>query len=225
MTSGEFNDLTNYFQWFGSFLITVLAFAKTKGRQKQVLIIGIYGLNSVVFQSIQTGSNIFFGAINANLFGNLYVFTETVILHWLFTSAFNKTAATRIIIGVALIYAFIFLWFALPDLSVMQSNIRTIRDILMIVFALTYFFFLLRDLPEDNLYALPMFWINAGILFYFSCTFILSLSLPYLATALRDDFGYFWGFRNLLRGIFCLVICVGIWNSWALSKPAKISDL
>lgn len=213
MTEREIFNLTNYSQWFGSFLIAVLAFAIGKAKQKQVLIIGIYGLNSVIFQSIQTGFS-FFGKVNPNLFGNVYVLTETIILLWLFSIAFNKVIFTRSIIAVAVLYIGTFVLYTIPDLSIIHSNIRTIRDIIMILASLLYFFLLLKDLPEQNLFVLPMFWINAGILFFFSCTFLFSLSTAYLVETLREQYWYFLGFRNLLRLLFCLIICVGIWKSY-----------
>lgn len=221
MTEVEFFYLTNYSQGFGSLLIAVLAFAKPKNMQKQVLIMGTYGINSVIFQCVQTGFNSF-GKINPNPFGNIYVLTETIILLWLFSNAFNKVIFTRVILAGAVLYTLIFVWFALPDLDSLHSNIRTIRDLTMIVASLLYFFLLLKDLPEQNLYALPMFWINAGILFFFSCTFLFSLSTAYLVETLREQYGYFLGFRNLLRVLFCLIVCVGIWKSYA-SRNKKLT--
>lgn len=212
MTSIEFTNLTNYTQWFGSFLIALFAFRFSKKRQRQILIIGIYGVNSVLFQCFQTGFN-YYGKVNPNPIGNFYVLTETVILLWLYANAFNRLFFNRIILGVIIIYILVFIWFAIPDLKTMHSNIRTIRDMIMIIASLTYFFLLLKDLPEKNLYVLPMFWINSGILFFFSCTFVFSLSTMYLIEVFREQYGYFLGFRNLLRVLFSIIICIGIWES------------
>lgn len=84
----------------------------------------------------------------------------------------------------------------------------------MIVSSTLYFLLLLEDMPGHNLNDLPMFWINAAILFFFSSTFILSLTTTYLVETLRNQYAYLWIFRNLLRGVFCLIICVGILKSY-----------
>lgn len=213
MTSAEFKVAANIIQWSGSFLIAILAFAKLKNIQKHVLIIGIYGLNSVVFQGIQTGAYVL-AKVHPNPAGNFYVLTETILLLWLFANAFNRKSFTRFIIAIGVIYTLLFMWDALPNLTVIHANIRTFRDLIMIVASMLYFLLLLEDLPRHNLNDLPMFWINAAILFFFSSTFILSLTTTYLVKTLGDQYAYLWIFRNLLRGFFCLIICVGIWKSY-----------
>ncbi|WP_127121782.1 hypothetical protein [Chryseotalea sanaruensis] len=180
--------------------------------QKQIFIIGIYAINSVVFQCIQTGSYVI-AKVHPNPIGNFYVLIETIILLWFFASAFNKLTFVRVMLLVGVLYTIIFVCFALPDLYTIHSSTRAVRDLVMIICSSLYFFLLLKNLPGEDLYTLPMFWISAAILFFFSCTFILSLSTTYLIKTFRDQYVYFASFRNLLRALFCLIICLGIWKS------------
>lgn len=86
--------------------------------------------------------------------------------------------------------------------------LHTLRDFELIVCSVLLFW----KLPHNVSHTLPapLLWINAAILFYFSCTFILSLSMDYIAVVLRDDFILFWTFRNFLRFGFCIALCIGI---------------
>lgn len=108
MTPHLFLETTNYTQWFGSFLITVLAFAKPKDLQKRILIIGVYGLYSVIFQSIQTGAYLI-TKVHPNPTGNFYGLTETIILFWFFANAFNRENFTSVIIAVGVLYTLFFM--------------------------------------------------------------------------------------------------------------------
>jgi hypothetical protein len=217
MTPYTFLEITNYAQWFGSFLIAILAFAKPKNTKKQILIIGIYGLNSVIFQSIQTGAFLI-AKVHPNPTGNFYVLTETIILLWLFATAFNRKKFTSAIIVIGVLFTLFFLWSALPNLTIIHSNISTIRDIIMIIASMLYFLLSLEDTSEPNSNDMPMFWINAAVLFFFSATFTISLTNNYLVEKFEDQYGYFWGLRNLLRVTFCLIICGGIWKSYSLRQ-------
>jgi hypothetical protein len=207
-------DLSNYLQWFGSFLIFFSAALILRIRiTKEILIICIYGGNSFLAQCIQTSSIYFVEGQYRNLVGNVYVLAETLILLLLFFYTI-KNKFFHYLIALSAIVFTLFWTFTFTNIpTINSSSYRTLRDLLMIAYAVVYFFFLLKNLPEDNLIKLPMFWIASGILFFFSCTFMLSLSMDYIIEMMRDDFTAYWSFRNFLRTFFCAIICIGIWQA------------
>ena len=224
MTSFEVLQLSNYLQWFGSFSIVFSAILVLRLRvTKEILIIAIYGANSFLAQSIQTGFVYFKGIQYLNVVGNIYVLTETVVLLYLFYVVTSNKVFRYLILVFALGFTIFWLIVFSNDPAINSASYRTIRDVLMIVCSLEYFFFLLKYLPEDNLIKLPMFWVASGILFFFSCTFMLSLTQDYIREIMKNDFGTFWTFRNLLRAFFCVVICIGIWKARVLSKRAELT--
>lgn len=225
MTLKEIFDLSNYSQWFGSFVILMLVLNSYKGLPWNIRIIGLMGLVSVVFQLLQTISTYFFRSQHVNAIGDCYVFLETLIFLAYYYVLFNEGRLLRLALLFSAflsigIYAMVILadptypWYAV---------LNTLRNVILMVFSVITFFKLIKDLPNDNLLSLPTFWINSGILFLYSCTFMLSLSMDYIVTVLRDDFGAFWAFKNFLRVGFCVVICVGIWKArqQALSTQSK----
>lgn len=214
------NDISNYAQWLGSFVIMSLVTTSYKQVDGGVRIIGLMGLVSVVFQSLQAVSIEFFDSHYLNAIGDCYVFLETLLFlafyHVLF--AYNRYLRLALF-GSAFISIGIYSMVLFGDATYpWYAVLSATRNVLLILFSVVTFFKLLTDLPNDNLLSLPLFWINSGILFYFSCTFMLSLSMDYIAQVLTNDFKMFWTFKNFLRAGFCVVICVGIWKARNLSK-------
>jgi hypothetical protein len=186
-----------------------------KRLDKGIWIIGLMGFISVLFQLLQTISTNYFNNIYLNTIGDCYVFLETLLFlvfyYFLFAdnrylrlALFFSALVSTGIYGMVLFGDPMYPWYAVLNAT---------RDVLLMLFSVVAFFKLIKDLPNDNLLSLPTFWINSGILFFFSCTFMLSLSMNYIAQVLRDDFGMFWIFNNFLRFGFCIVICIGIWKA------------
>jgi hypothetical protein len=173
------------------------------------------GLVSVVLQFFQTGSQVFFGAHYLNAIGDCYVFLESLLFLAFYYILFTNNRYLRLaLIGSAFIIVSIYSMVLFGDATYpWYAVLSATRNVLLILFSVVTFFKLLTDLPNNNLLSLPLFWINSAILFYFSCTFMLSLTMDYIAQVLKDDFQIFWTFKNFLRAGFCVVICIGIWKA------------
>lgn len=225
MTLKEIFDLSNYSQWFGSFVILILVLNSYKTLPWNIRIIGLMGLVSVIFQLLQTISTYFFRSQHINAIGDCYVFLETLIFLAYFYVLFNEGRLLRLaLLFSALLSICIYAIVILADANYpWYAVLSTTRNVLLIVFSTTTFFKLIKDLPNESILSLPTFWINSGILFLYSCTLMLSLSMDYIITVLMDDFGVFWALKNFLRAGFCVVICVGIWKArqQALSPQFK----
>ncbi len=178
------------------------------------------GLVSVLFQLFQQISQSFFEFRYVNTIGDCYVYLETLLFFGFYYFLFAKNRVLRIsLLWCGFVITCIYFMVLIGDPRYpWYSILRSTRDILLIFFSIVAFFKLITDLPNENLLSLPVFWINSGILFFFSCTFILSLTMDYMAQVLQDDFQIFWTFKNFLRAGFCVVISIGIW------KARKLSD-
>ncbi|NBW38021.1 MAG: hypothetical protein EBR30_23975 [Cytophagia bacterium] len=177
-----------------------------------ILAVGIYGATSFIFQSAQIISLFFLNSKYNNIIGNAYFPFEVITLLSIYFVVFTKQALrySVVALGATLI---LFYFFKISDqFSSLKTNTETIRDIIMILCSLGYFFYLIHELPKENVTIIPMFWINTSMLVYFSCTFLLSLSLDYLTGILKDDLTGYWTFRNFLRVAFCATICFGLWR-------------
>jgi hypothetical protein len=204
-------EISNYVQWLGSLLIAALVFYRFPTRTLAITIVGIYGLASFTFQLLQSGSAWLTGSLEyLNPIGDIYVLCETLLLLLLFRAASTQPWTKKQFAYVAVGYVVVYILLQTFGVHSSRSVIRTVRDLLLIFSAIVYFFQTMKELPSSNLLRLPMFWFAAGILFFFSCTFILSLTMDYIASALADDFSYYWSFRNFLRAFFCALLCIGI---------------
>lgn len=221
MTADQLITLSNYTQWFGSFLIMIVAFTKFPKRPIAVNILGIYGIVSFTIQLLQVQSKFFLDNKLTPQIGNIYVLLETLILLLFFGHILKNKNLRLIILSIGILFTIFFLVIITQDIKSMSSATRTARDFIMISCSIVYFFTLIKELPQNNIFNLPTFWFVSAILFFFSCTFILSLSLRYLIEVLGRDMGYFWAFRNFLRAGFCLVLCFGIWKAHTSQKQLR----
>ncbi len=205
--------LSAYLQWAGSFLIIFTAFYRFQKRPSEILILGCYGVASFVFQTLQSINNYYGITKFTASIGNIYVLFETITLLFLYYFVIKARKIKGLIIVLSTTYIVFYLLVMSNQMMTMSSSVRAFRDLLMIACSVLYFFHLLKELPEESLVRIPMFWINSAILFFFSCTFILSLFLGYIIEAMQGDLNAYWTFRNFLRVLFCGIICIGIWQA------------
>lgn len=218
-------DLSGYLQWAGSFLIIVLVFFRFLKRPVESSIIGVYGIVSFVFQLFQVLNNDYSLTAYSASIGNTYVLFEATTLLLLYYFVFKDSKIKWFILAIAIIYVVFYFVIIIDQIMIMSSSIRALRDLIMIVCSFLYFFYLLKELPDESLIRIPMFWINSAILLFFSCTFMLSLFLGYIIEAMQGDLIAYWTFRNFLRVLFCGIICIGLWKARGQSAmQPKIGD-
>ncbi len=224
MTLIEYYRLSNYLQGLGSLLIFFLALVYSRSNSfREIRVIGIYGLVSFLFFLAQKSVSFIDATQYLNIIGDFFVLFETSILLFLYYFVVKNAIIRTTILTIGIIFLVFFTNYLFSDYKGLGSEIRSYRDVSMILFSVIYFGLLLRNPIEQRLFSHPMFWVNSSILFFFSCTFILSLSMSYIAEVLRDDFAIFWAFRNFLRFGFCIAICIGIWKARDLSKRAELT--
>jgi hypothetical protein len=222
MTAFEVFTISGYFQWAGSLIIAINCLPYFKKRPIYIQALALYAVTSICFSLAQESSEWFFGKIGVNQIGNVWTLMEALCFSLLFYYVTdNGVFRKRIVIFLSLctiFYITTFLFF----IDNFHSLIRFGRDALMITYALAYFYYLIRKLPDENLLESPMFWINAAIIFFFSGTFVLSLMLDYLIQVLKNDLATFWAFRNFFRFGFCLVLAYAGWLNWRSIKIKSI---
>jgi hypothetical protein len=191
-------------QQIGSLLIAVLALLYFRKRAMPILILGFYGLNSILFE-------IMWKIHSSNIIGDIYTLTEALILLYFFYILFNSSKAKTFIVVLITGYCVFYLIFMFGNWQKIHSDIRMLRDLVMIACSLLYFYSLMTNMPTTEITRYPMFWIVAAFIFFFAGTFVLSLSLDYLVTVLKDNLLSLWTARNFFRFFFCLVVCYGLW--------------
>ena len=206
-------------QWMGSLCIFLLCVYRWKSLGKNLKAVGVYGGLSFFFQLLQVVSLLYFKSRFNNLVANVYAPIEllSLLVIYYYTAQMVKYGNALAVLSVML--CIVLSGIGLSSPNTLNGISETMRDITMIACAFVYFLMIMKDTQEEDLTETPMFWINSSILFFFSCTFILSISLEYIQEVLREGFAIFWISRNFLRTGFCVVICIGIWK--AVKMPVE----
>ncbi len=223
MTIEFVTNLSNYSQWLGSFIVAFLVFTRFKSFAAEIRLVGLVGAVSVIFQLLQTISRLFLGNQYLNAIGDCYVYLESLLLFTFYYLLFvNNRIARFLVVVAAITSSSIYVLVNVGDPSYpWYAVLSSTEGALLILFSVMLFFKLVKDLPQENLLDMPVFWINAAVLFFYSCTFMLSLTMDYIAQILRNDFTIFWTFHNFLRACFCMVICIGIWRARKLNNQSN----
>lgn len=217
MDALEIFNFSRYLQWSGSVIIAVACLPHFNTRGTPIKILGVYAITSIVFSLFQEISVQVFANVGINNIGNAFVFSEALLFGLLYLNATKSRKFRNLVVVTISLYCIVYLFAFLFFEHRSYSLIRTSRDLLMLLLALTYFYYLIQKLPEENLLRFPMFWINVAVIFFFSGTFFLSFMVDYLVSVLKNDLAGFWAFRNVFRFSFCLVLAYSGWLDW----PAK----
>ena len=214
--------IASYAQLSGSLIIALLGLLYFSKRDKPALLLGIYGVNSVVFQ-IAIYIFIFLDIKGYNnVSGNLYTLLETIIILFFFNSLFSNKMAKRFTLLLCALYVILFFAFIYRHWFDFISSIRTMRDLMIIICTLLYFYYMITNMPTSQITKYPMFWIMSAFLVYFAGTFVLSLSLDFLVNVLKDDLAWLWTARNFFRFFFCLLVSYGLWMDLRLVKAKTV---
>jgi hypothetical protein len=149
--------------------------------------------------------------VNPNYAGSSYQFLEFYLLTFIYYQAFLQPSISKILILAGLIFCF----FSLLDLLYLQheginSYTKSFSAIFFIVLSIAYFYQLLRDMPSLQIHHLPMFWINAAVLFYFAGNFFLFILSDYLIKVMNNNLIVYWSFHNLVNVIKNVLFAVGM---------------
>ncbi len=216
----EIFTLSGYVQWAGSLAIAVCCLLHYGKRPHYVKMLGVYAVVSAFFSLAQFTTIWAFSNVGVNAIGNAFVLSEAWCFAILFVYATPNSAFQKGILTLTILYTVFYATTLLFFSGYAYSFIRFGRDSLMIGYAVAYFYYLIRKLPEENLLRFPMFWINTAVIFFFSGTFILSLMVDYIVSVFGNDLTGFWTFRNFFRLAFCCVLAYAGWiNLRSILKP------
>lgn len=218
MTSLEIFRVSSYFSTAGTILIAVFCLLSFTKRPLHVKALCFYAVLGIFFDVAQR--NVPGGFVN--IVGNAFVLTEALLFCALYFFVIKDNAQRRWVLFLGIIYLIFYTTSIAFFESNAFSNIRSGRDLILIICAITFFYYLLKKLPEENLLKFPMFWINAAVIFYFSGTFLLSFFRDYIVTVLKDDTSGFWSFRNFFRFLFCAVLSYAAFLDWQNIRLKKV---
>lgn len=206
-----------------SVIIGLVRLKKLNGDQQLLLI--LIGLVILV----EISSRILWYLSTNNLF--LYHF-YAVIEFLLLATLYNKHIHRLIKPMYMFIIMTSFVLFAIINTAFFQSlkqfnsHVTFVECILLIVFAILYFYKELRDLENRHLERIPMFWINASVITYFSGSLVLFYVANDLIPESMKVKGVVWGTHALFNIVHYALYAVALLvkNQEETTKQANSSE-
>lgn len=123
----------------------------------------------------------------------------------------NTIQYVKIALGVFAVINVAFL----QKLTTFNSNALTLNSVVLICCGVGYFYQLLRNITIEHLEKNPMFWINVGVLVYFSSSIILFHVSNRLIPEDLVTRGVAWGIHAIFNAFHYLAFAIALWM-----KPA-----
>ena len=154
-------------------------------------------------------------SINNLPFLHLYTIFEFSFLGLVFYQVFAHPSFKKAIIVTIIAFAAFAIINAFFIQTIYEFNTiaHAVESFLLILLALLFFFKVFHESAVMHLGKYPMFWINSGILIYFSGSFFLFIFSNYILMQSHDMLHAYRGIHSLLNILLNLFFAMGLWYS------------
>lgn len=199
----------------------IICFFRFRSRDLYIRVLGFFFV--VFFAQDRMGGILYSLKINPNIAASVGNIISFPLVAWIYFLETGRQYKERYI---AVVSAYVI--FGIANLLYIQgdainSYTFVFRSVCTIVFALYYFYWLLRELPTSQLQKLPMFWINSAYMVFASGTLFLYVFTSYLVNVMENDLLIYWSFHNILGIIEILMIIVALWMDLRNIKSHSLS--
>lgn len=138
---------------------------------------------------------------------HLYILVSVLFYTVIYYKVFYKAVFKKIalLLGTITLIAMVCSAIFIQYIWTYPSISNTVLSLLMIVLSLTYFYQLLTLQEFVHIDKQGMFWINAGILFYFSINIFLFMLFNQINVNVRKDYYMIQSITNIIANILYLV--------------------
>jgi hypothetical protein len=103
-------------------------------------------------------------------------------------------------------------WVLLQRRSI-NTYTNTALALIFIVAAIAYFYKLMAELPFQNVFQIPMFWVNVAILIYFAGNLFVFIVTEYLSNQMVEKVTLVWTVHNFLGILKNVLFGVGFYQA------------
>jgi hypothetical protein len=128
----------------------------------------------------------------------------------------EKPYNKKIVIFLSISTTLLTLWSHLGtgrDYNRLDSFALSIGSLSLISMSLLFFYQLLNNLNIKNIFTYPHFWINVGVLLYFSGSFFTFTFAEYIAFSKDSSIIQFIGISGILLFFHRIFLAIGLWFS------------
>lgn len=214
MNSNTFYDYLGYITIFfsvPSLIAAVLCIKSVKG-----YLVPLFVYVSVSFVTEMINFVLTESGINNMFIFRFYTIIEFILISFfyhIFYSKYLKSSYLLLLIPLYLVVAFID--FKINGLNAIDNFSSSISALLLSLYALVSFLFVMRKLIFENILSEPFFWINCGVLFYFSGNLLVFAFSNYIYTHQQSYLIALWTIPQFLNIFFNIFICIGFWKTRA----------
>ena len=158
---------------------------------------------------------------NVNWFNTAYDLFVTPIYFLFYKTKINslKTIAVmRILMFASIAFTVINALF-IQGVDDIGEYSKAFGAFVLMIYALIYFYTLMKDLPTQLVTRLPMFWINASVLIYYANMFLIYLLTEYVLTVLKGSIIITWMVHNIIGIAHYAMLSIGLWSNRSLYLP------
>lgn len=122
-----------------------------------------------------------------------------------------------------------FIFVSYNALFVQKMNINsystTVGSIVILILCVVYYFKLLRELPAQQVYHIPMFWVVSALFFAKSGKLVMYSVIHYLTDHYNDNLVRLWMGHNSLTIVENSLIAYGVWLQYKSLQHASTDNL
>jgi hypothetical protein len=191
-----------------------ISLIKIKTLNATLRVLLIYFFISVIAEILsryENDKNLMLYDATQNTFTILECFCFSIIFYLQFTSRSGRTVV-QILLILYLLLAMVIFW-SISSFFVYNNTILVIESLMMIVFSVSFFY---KVYSEQNIQALHnyfFFWINSGILIYFSASFFIFLFDGYLTKLDPSYFSLLHSIHQIANIATNSLFAIGIWKT------------
>lgn len=133
-----------------------------------------------------------------------------LIYEWSYQKSISSRSGFRYLIYFMVIFAILNGVF-FQGLLEFNSNVITLSAFILTFFSLLYYYKLLKEVKHLSLERQPMFWINTGVLIYFSSSLVFFLASNVLASQSIEVRGIVWGTHAIFNVFHYITFTIALW--------------
>ena len=144
---------------------------------------------------------------------HIYTVLEYALWSMFYYQLFERKFVKKVIVSLLILFVLFAVTNTLywQSLQVYNSYSRSVEGAFLLCFAIAWFYKVFVNGKIIKLETHPVFWINAGVLVYFSGSLLLFVTNNFLVKISRQHFFEAWALHGLFLIIHYLLIAIGIW--------------
>lgn len=151
--------------------------------------------------------------INSSLVGNFFFLQQFLFALRIYQNEIQLKKLLTFLSALFIIY-FVYTLFLGDGVSRFNANGNSISGLILIGISLIYLYKELNGLSHLKIYAIPMFWVAFGFLFYYAGNLLLFLLDNILSSQFSESHRMIWILHNFCNIIKNVLFAIALWHNY-----------